>query len=489
MQISAQQEPLKIKCYLYKGKKISPLGRARVINKNTPKTGLTDKNIATLETLGEKGYILQEFEQPENMGKKYSESEYRRLSGLKSGEELSSRQKNALEFLNKLSLSDQKAFLNGLHKRRVLLKEYAEIADFASDMTDKIGLLINPAPLKELLDKNEIADFTAEMQKRFIYFVQQDAGVWSSFSKKTEENSQRFSQYEILQNNLISENKDIFRKAYLGDLTDAETLKQNITKCFNSVRNLAEPTLPDELCAEIIAQGIFQEAIFQKTDANKITKMNLLLNEFGINIDFKSLPITKIPSDEITGAAEQSKIDRQKFEELKRSKEYLDNEAEFLALLNRNGIVKADSASTHHYIALKYNPFVDEELNSNRFLVKTARAHAWNYDGHDTTHLYDTAGEFLIKNESGDYFLADFNHLRNRFKQGEKMEIQVPVLQTKNQDNEYTDLLALNEDKKLSYYVSDDKTAPVIKVPDYCKGGTMRSLKLKLEKKSGKTVA
>ncbi len=487
VQISGQKEPLKINCYFHKGKKISPIGRARVIDKNTPKAGLTDKNIALLETLGEKGYIIQELEQPKDMGKKYTLAEFRKLLGLKSGEALSSRQKDMLEFLNKLTLSDQQSLVSDLHKRRVKLKLHAEVADFAKNKKDLFEVLINPKELRDLLQKNEIVDFCDEMQKRYIYIIQENKEIWNNFSKKKEDNNnQRYSQYEILQNNIISANKEVFSDIFQGDLSDKKILQENISKAFSTIRHLTEPVLSDELCAEIIALGVFRTAVNKNTTSETLKKMNIVLNEFGINIALKSLPITKVPEDKVKGAAEQSMIDRQNFEELKRGKTYIDNEKKFAAVLYEKGIVNACNTSTHHYFALKYNAFVTPELNSNNLLVKTAQANPWNYDGHDTTHLFDTTGEFLIKDDKGNYSLADFNRIRNRFKQGEKMEIQVPILQVKNQNNEYDDLLALGKGGDMGYYISDNHTAPIIKVPGFVNSGRIYDLKLKLEKKISK---
>ena len=134
------------------------------------------------------------------------------------------------------------------------------------------------------------------------------------------------------------------------------------------------------------------------------------------------------------------------------------------------GINEPDIASVHHYLAVKYNAFVAENLNQSKNYVRTARQHPWNFDGHDFTHTFDTAGEFLVVDEQQKYSLMDFNHLRNAFNAGVNLSLQIPILQVKNAQGKYCDLLALSDKPNESgEYISTDKTPQsFILVPEYC---------------------
>ena len=481
------KEPLKLKHYTYKGKHFSSLGRADILASKPQKSGIDNKAYKMIAAKGTEGYVLQELNAPQDLGKRYSPAEYRALWGLKRSTELSPRQKDELEFLNKLNIDDQKAYLIAVGKRKILLALYKEISDYVVDIDDKFALLIEPEKLRDMFEKNQIEDFIGKMQKQFVHYVQKDKAIWGNFSKTDEEKvnqNQRFSRYEILQNNVISRNSELFAEVYNADFENHDDIKKKISDCFSKIRHLSVPELPDGLCAEIMTQGIFKEAMSGSTCTEKLDKMNKILNEFNLNIEFKSLPVSKVPSDEISSAAEQNKIDRQNFEQLKRGKDYLSEDELFAAELKMRGVGEVNTSSTHHYIALKYNAFVEPELNDNAFLVRTAQLNAWNYDGHNTTHLFDTTGEFLIKNERGEYSFSDFNNLRNRFKSGEKMEIQAPILQTFDNDGVAHDLLALGENGHSGQYISDNSTAQVMRVPDYCRSGIIPNLTLALKRKS-----
>ena len=484
VKLSDSDEPLKLRhCTHQKGKKhFSLFGRAAILNTNIKPGGINNKAYELIAACGEDGFVLQDMEKPVDSGKKYSPAEYRILSGMPRSAELSAHQKKELEFLNKLSLSDQKSFVIALKKRTILLKKHKEITDFVANVEDKTALLINPEKLQAMLKANDLDDFTGTMQKQFIHTIQKNKEIWSNFSKNDEENTNRFSRYEVLQNNIISRNSDLFAEVYNANFDDEKDVHKKLADCFTKVRHLSEAALPDGLCAEIIASGIFKEAMRTGVDEEKLSKMNMLLNEFNLNIEFKPLPVTQIPADEIANAAEQSKIDRLNFEQLKRSETYLNEEQKFASELKKHSTGKPNHTSTHHYIALKYNAFVEPELNDNSLLVKTARVNAWNYDGHATSHLFDTAGEFLIVNEENKYSFSDFNTLRNRFKNGEKMQIMAPILQIAKEDGKFKDLLALGENGASGQYVSDNTTARIIKVPEYCQIDTIPPLVLKKNK-------
>ena len=494
IKLAGRKEPLELKHYTRKGRKelhFSSLGCTFLGTSKPQKVGIDNKGYELIVAAGKDGFVLEELDKPQDLGKKYAPAEYRAFLGMPRSSELSARQKKELEFLNKLTISDQASFLTALKKRTVLLKQYKEITDFITDTEDKLGLLVEPEKLQDLLKKNGVEDFVPALQKQFIHTIQKNKEIWNNFSKTDEEkNSNRFSRYEVLQNNIIARNTELFAEVYNADFNDKTDIQKKITACFSKVRRLSEVSLPDGLCAEIISLGIFKEAMRNGVDEEKLSKMNKLLNEFNLNVEFKPLPITQAPTEEISNAAEQTKIDRQNFEQLKRGETYLSEERKFADELKKYNVKKADHTSTHHYIALKYNPFVEAELNDNTLLVKTARINAWNYDGHDTSHLFDTAGEFLVANDRGEYFFADFNNLRNRFKNGENMQIQAPILQVSDGKGAFRDLLALGENGASGQYISDNSTSQIMSVPEYCRSEnfqfalTLKKKKAKSEKKA-----
>lgn len=483
IEIKDKKQPLTIKFLPYKGKLLSPLNWYNTSQKTGKKNGIMPKSLKLLEDCGEAGYVFQETSKPENLGKKYTPSEYRKFIGIQPNAELTKRQKDMLEFLNTLTLEDQQSLKNAYKLHIVRLKKYKEISDYINETPDKIAILHNPEKLQKMLKDRGIDDFTHDVQRRFVILIQRKE-TWVDFAKDKEDNSRRFSRYEMMENNFIASKRELFTDALQKDLNNKADVRNLVTKLFSQIKNSAKPALDNELCAEIIARGIFNEAINYNQSAQKFQNMNTLLNEMDINIDFKSLPVVKAPPAEIAGFAEQSKIDRQNFEELKHSAQYIKEDKEFNSFLREQDINKPADASTHHYLALKYNAFVEPELNNNSLLVKTARANLWNYDGHITTHMFDTAGEFLIKDDKGSYSLSNFNVLRNRFNSGEVLEIQAPVLQIKDKKSgEYKDLLSLGEKGNSGFYFSDNSTKPIIKVPPYINDGIGgNSLKKSIEK-------
>ncbi|MBR3501860.1 MAG: hypothetical protein IKO06_03025 [Alphaproteobacteria bacterium] len=482
--IDGRKEPLYLACYLRGPKHFSHIGFASMGNK-TKNTGFNDSDYELVKSCKEQGFVFEDVEKPAEAGKRYSPSEFKKILGLKSTDSVTTKHTEWLAELNTLSKSDQERFVNDLNKRRVLLKKYREIIDYVAGAENKISLVTSPDILRELLKKHKIPDFCTDMQKSLICMIKKDTSIWNKFTKTPEKdtngdnnkNNSRFSRYEVLLSNFISGKKAIFEKALNFEPENKKQVQQALKMCFSDIRNATEHSFGDELCTEIVALGIFKAATNAKTSADKLKNMNLLLNELGINIDFKELPVVSAPSEEIETAQQQKQIDRDNFEQLKRSKEFIAEDQNFKTFLKEQGIDNPAASSTHHYIALKYNPFVAQELNDNSLLIRTARAHAWNYDGHLTTHLFDTAGEFLIKDIDEKYALADFNNLRTRHNSGEAITILAPVLQIKDASGKaFRDLLALNPDGKCGYYASDDNTKSIFNIPQYCKSGISNSL-------------
>lgn len=465
IKISGRKEALRLNVYTAKGKHFSVCGIMKSRDKNFPYSGINEATYKLIAAKGAEGFALEEMDAPKDLGKRYAPADYRRLLGLESTAKLSAWQEKERAHLNKLSLNDQKTFIIELNKYLLRKKKFKEVIDFVKNKQNKISLLSEPEKLHEMLENLEVDDFIKSMQKQFVHHAQKNKNIWENFTSNNEY-QQRFSRYEILQNNVISRNSALFSELYEDNNIE---MKKKLRSAFTKIRHISESALPDGLCAEIMTLGIFKEGMKAPLSEQKTAKMNELLNEFGLNIAFKSLPVVKVPSAEISSASEQNKIDRMAFEALKSSTVYKEEEKAFAEMLEKQGIFETSSNSTHHYIALKYNGFVESELNDNANLVKTACENAWNYDGHKITHLFDTAGEFLVKNAKGEYFLADFNNLRNRFNAGEHLEIQAPILQVREENGKFKDLLALGEKGQSGQYISDNKTGQIISVPEYCR--------------------
>ena len=473
VRVAGREEALLFPVKSRSGKYFSALGAKAVTDPKYAKQGFDNSTFKLLSALGAEGFRLETAAKIENVGKKYSPSAYKTQLGLKSTDNLTAEQQKELDILNGLSAADQAKFIIGVKKRRIELQRHQEFMDKLGQTRDAVALLADSARLKELAATADLPDFSEKVQDAFIKnVIQTDKnGIWKHFDKQENDNS-RFSYYQILQNNLISQNTEIFKETFNFD--SAEEIKNKLRSGFQKIRNLATPPLPDALSAEILALGIFQNAVTAGTDTERVQKMNLLLNEFGLNVKFAELPVTKVPAAEIANGIQQIKLSREAFEQDKRTAEYKAQDAIFQNRLKAAGIEGPDAQSTHHYLALKYAPFIDTELNQSSNYVRTARKHPWNPDGHNFTHEYDTAGEFLITDKQGKLTLMDFNRLRKSFNNGSELFILAPVLQIRDpQTGKFRDLLARSETAgQPGIYISDDKTAnSFANIPEYCRSG------------------
>lgn len=472
VKVGGREEPLKFPVKQNKGKHFSLLGVKALTDKSYAKKGFDEKTFQFLSALEDKGFVLEVADDVKNVGKKYSPSQYKSYLGLGAKDELSAEQKKELEILNTLSATDQANFIVGVKKRKLEQCKHQEFFDALYQEKNPIKLLADREKLSALFEKVGMPDCAKQIQDKFIKTqIQPDKkDLWNNFTK-TQEGNSRFSYYDILMHNIISENVDIFKNIY--DFQSKEEMKMHLKSASQKVKKLGVPLLSNDLTAEILARGIFNEAMKPNTSADKLEKMNLLLNEFGLNIRFDMLPVTKAPDVSIASAQQQSKIDRDAFEEDKRTPLSKKQEAAFKKKLQELGIDEPDSVSVHHFWALKYNGFVDKKLNQSDNYVRTARQHPWNMDGHDMTHVFDTAGEFLVVDENQKLRLMDFNSLRKGFNAGSKLMLQIPILQVKNGRGEFVSLLEVSKKAGESgMYISTDKTPNnYIRLPEYCLSG------------------
>ena len=469
VKIAGRDDPLVFNIKIYKGKHITALGFRALTDTKYAKQGFDEKTFKLLQGLGEQGFELEKSAKVENLGKKYSSSQYKSFLGLKAQDELSAEQKHELEILNKLAAADQSRFILAVKKRRVEESKHQDFFDALDKEPDLLKLMADREKLSALFARNGLDDCADKIQQDFICRqIQTDKkSVWNNFVKTAEGNS-RFSYYDILMQNVISEQKEVFQN--ICDFNSPKEMKEKLVSAYQKVKQSATPALSDALCGEILARGIFSSAVNKGTNAGKLKNMNLLLNELGLNIKFISKKVTQAPNMQIETAQQQMKIDREAFEKDKKTKTSQLQDKIFYKKLHDMEIDKADATSKHHYLALKYNAFVAENLNQSKNYVQTARQHPWNFDGHDFTHTFDTAGEFLVVDEKQKYYLTDFNTLRRAFNAGEDLSLQIPILQVKNAQDRYCDLLALSDKpNECGVYISTDKTPQsFIHVPEYC---------------------
>ncbi len=465
VEVKGLSEPLKFPLKKRGSKHFSALGAATVSSKGNPgKDGFTQKSYELLEAAGAAGIKLQTAEQVENVGNKYTPSAYKKFLGLTSKDELSAKQCEELEILNGLSQTDQQSFLLGVKQRAVKAKEYQGFSEELEKYSDPIKLLSQADKLQLLFDKCKVKVNPESLQDNFIenVIMPDKENVWSCF-EQNQEGNERFSEYDVLKNRFVTKYAPYFKEA-LED-SDLEEAKKHLQHLQYEMRKTIVPLLFDRMCTEIVAAGIFREGVLKSPNEQKLQNMNRLLNEFDINIKFVDIPVTRIPDESIENAAQQLKISRDKFEDVKRNfgKTY---DLMLQQKLKAAGIEKAENSSIHHYLALKYEAFTDKPLNTSRNFVQTVRENPWNTDGHRLVHEFDTAGEFLVKSSDGQYSLLDFNALRKACKSGANLVIQAPVLQVK-QDGKFADLLSLKENGMGFYACADNNEKSYIRVPEF----------------------
>lgn len=470
VKVCGREEPLKFPVKQNKGKHFSLLGAKALVDKAYAKKGFNENSYKFLTSLDDKNYVL-ETNEVENAGKKYTASQYKSILGLNAKTPLTSEHQKELETLNELSASDQNSFIIAVKKRKLELIKHKEFFDAFNKEENFLKLLADKERLGKLFEQAGLENCAEKIQDEFVsgYIKKKNLDVWKRFGKD-EENNSRFSDYDKLMNNIISSHADIFKNIY--DFNTPEEMRKNLASAFQKIKRISTPMLPNDLSAEILTRGIFNGAVAKNTSKDKLHKMNLLLNEFGLNVKFIEKKVVKVPSQKIETAQEQMKIEREVFQRDKKSSRCLKQEEQFQKRLNSLGILEPSARSVHHYLALKYNAFTDEELNQSKNYVYTARQNPWNLDGHDLVHVYDTAGEFLISDEENKYTLMDFNSVRRAFNSGKDLTIQIPILQVKGSGNEYSDLLAPSTNsEECAMYISSDKTpCNFVHVPDYCIG-------------------
>jgi len=177
--------------------------------------------------------------------------------------------------------------------------------------------------------------------------------------------------------------------------------------------------------------------------------MNAILNEFGLNIRFEKRKITNIPAEETSN--EYLRFQREAFR--KDHKRF--NEAFEMPKL-KNLLSKKE---VHHFIPLRYNGFIDEELNQKSNYVAVVSEHNYNVDFHGLGHTYDTPVSTLVENQEGQISSMTYATMR---REGLGKTIMIPILQVKTAKG-YEDVLPAQSQK-----TSTDKTSVCYaQTPDY----------------------
>lgn len=461
-------EPVKFKIKTYKNKHCSLLGASNVLAKDFGKRGFNQKTYDTLKDLGEQGIELTYSEEIKVKSRKYSALTYKKWLGLNLTDELSEQYVKELEILNALPQTEQQKFIEGVKARKLTLQKNKNFFAALDAYSNPIILLAQKHRLQQLFKIGDIKVEPERLQSSFINgVIKHDmANIWSKFTLNATQNS-RFSAYDILQSNIISRYTGDFESIFAK--TTIREARMQIKNVFDRMQNSMKPLLPSKMCAELLAVGIFKTGLTKPVTQDRLRKMNKFLNDFGVNVDFKTLPVTKVPDDCIETAAQQMKISRADFDKARNTIYKIYNK-KLQYMVQSQNISNPDNEDLHHYIALKYDGFVDRVLNDTPNLVKTVREHPWNTDGHKLVHVFDTAGEFLVSDSKNNYYLLDFNALRKAFKQDKKLFIQAPILQIK-QDGVFCDLLPVNNTNLggMGCYISSDKTEQnYIKIPSFC---------------------
>lgn len=472
-----KEEPLKINIYT-NGKQFGSM------------YGLSDKGLGNdiyngLLKEGEGEFILTKQSQSSSVGKHYSPAEYKRLSGIKDSKQYGPE----LEVLKSLCASDQEKFLEGLKKRKTFLGLKEKLLAEVSKYYDKFKKLKKIDTLQDLYKYSnlikELLEKPLELEvegrppydvkdKLISSFLPLDNETWGNYSKNHTDEREEHSYYEKLIIHMLN-SKNSGGKKSCDDIckdilsSSSENIEQDIYNAFNEIQHIANPMLPRKLTAEILTYGVFQAALSNPSDEN-FKRMNKILNEFGLNIKLKQIEITSLPDDSIQKASDQYAIDRAKFADTKKYDCHQKREKEFDNYARQNGVKEIINRETHHYDPLKYNAYVEANLNHESNYVIVGRQHPWNVDAHAMVHLFSTTGEFLIKSETGEFNKQDFNgvkKLKNRTKD-KKLYIISPVLQVKK-NGKFEDLLPVQDAKgNGGFYLSTDHTPDIINIPEYC---------------------
>ncbi len=466
--VENRQEPLIFPLRQRNGKYFSTLGTKAVSNPAFAKKGFDNNTYKLLLSLGDDGLKLIDPSKKLLVSQKYSATQYKSYLGLDKSSKLNDEQQKELDILNSLLPLEQKRFILAVKERTNEQKNYKNFFATLQSWNNPLKNVADKTQLKNLFVENGLPDCSEAVTQQIIQdLIQNDkTHLWNYFVKKNTENTY-FAYSDILTNNILVKNKKIFQNVL--DFDDNSKMKENLKQVYSQLKRLAVPVLPDNMAAELLALGIFQQALFSHPTQKKLQNMNLLLNELGLNVNFVEEKVVKVPELDIQSAYEQAKIDRFLFEKNKVTPLSKKQYGQFKSLLSKMKMENLDNIDTHHYLALRYQAFIKPNLNHPDNYVRTARQHPWNIDGHAFVHNFDVAGEFLVADSEGNLDLMDFNTVRRAFNHGKSLTLQIPIIQEKSENGTFRDILPCkNFGAENPFYVSSDQNAHhFIKLPTY----------------------
>ena len=270
--------------------------------------------------------------------------------------------------------------------------------------------------------------------------------IWSQFSKTPDK--PRYSQYEIYLSNAARS----FKYDDLFNSRTKEEMKKEIKKALETIQEQSGTLkLPESLAPEILCLGVFNAGIKRAQNEGDLAKMNAILREFGINIRFETRKITNVPSQE--ESRDYLKDQRDNFRREDGHNGHKTIKEGFEKLEKTDFGKRLSKKEVHHFIPLRYNGFIDEELNKGSNYVAVALEHEYNLDLHALVHTYDTPEETLVLNQDGTISSMQYSYMR---KKGSGT-LLIPILQLKR-DKEFEDVLPRSKENKISTKISDDKT-------------------------------
>lgn len=472
------------------------------LQNGSTKNGLSNTLYEKIKKQGK--VIMVDKQNSAEVGTKYTASQYKTKSGLKDKEH-AELLKNELVILNSLSKSDQEAFLKELAKRKEFLSKKAKMLDKLSEykkvlaqkgsantleaLSEYSRIINNLMLLPEELAKEKGEDL--DFRNKFVSeYIASDDKFWKKYTEKEDGKREDHGYYDKKLIHVIDSAKNGQKRSCAQICknlleSNSENIEQDIYDSFKEIQNITTPMLNRKLTAEILTYGVFRAALSNPNE-QKFKKMNRVLNEFGLNIKFEQLEVVKLPGEEIKKGSDQYSIDREIFSAKKKFSQHQKREQEFANQAKLAGINKLVDESTHHYHPLKYNAFIEEDVNTEANFVLTARQNLWNVDAHALTHRFDTTGTFIVRAEDGSFYQPDFNGVKTtKAKAGnQRIYILSPVLQT-FENGKYRDLLAVADNKgNKGFYISTDNTNEIIKVPPYCNKERKPQREIVVNKKS-----
>lgn len=419
---------------------------------------------------------------------------------------------------NHLKDNDRLRFLNVLNKRDVYMKLHRDVFAKLREEPSKLRLLADSEKILNLFAPLDVSkdskaenislcaeekkrkfklsggaeQWVAMLQSRFIDTIvaKDDRDVWSYF---VQPQGKFYSPYETLLRNLAGRNSLAISEAM--NFASKDEMKAGLLLCMEQIKNSTTPKLNDTMAAEVLTTGVFAQAIGPKSTESKIFKMNQILNEFGLNVRFEEKPVCRCPGASFDSSASYLAAGRAAFEADKKTASYKEDERQFVEVLKKRGIEPDVQSrySVHHFTALKYYGFIQENLNDQSNYVRTFAAKPWNPDLHELVHIFDTKGEFLLKKAEGGFMWKDFNALNKEVstrlgggvngalkeaglsydEQSARIGLTImsPVLQQKGADGKFYDIMQRGgKAGRTGILISDKQTAAsFVEVPAYLK--------------------